>query len=153
MGGCRMKTTLLGFLLFLPFQIQALPLCSYEQSFKADGWIVHSSDQFHQMEIELNKRLELGLNNHSLVYDMSGSVWTRDTVDHQEIELHVTVFDDLNTSRDLMYGDLAIVENAENNNQRVELRWFDGKKRHIIFNKEILTCFADGPPIVENSVF
>ncbi len=127
-------------------------VCHLTDSYLSQGWLVHSPAEFKQIESQVTARLRAGLDNGSIVDDISGPIRTSNTLDGQEIGLEAYMFDDLGTDRDLMYGDIALIEYPEKNNQRVEIRWFDGHSRHIVFDESVLTCFSDIPPYVDNSV-
>lgn len=126
--------------------------CRFTDLYKAGGWVIHNPANFKKIESEISAKLKSGLEDGSIVIDISGPIMTRDTVGDQEVLLGGYMFDALATDRDTMYGDIALIEFPERNNERVEIRWFDGKKRNIIINSDILTCFSDIPPFAENSV-
>lgn len=129
------------------------PACTWINEYQQMGWQVHSPSEFNQIEQQLNFRLQNGLADGSIINDISGPVLTKNTVNQQEMELAGFMFDDLRTSRDEMFGDIAVIEDPNNNFQRVELRWYENSVRHIVFNSQVLTCFTELPPPVDNSVF
>ncbi|MGE3608295.1 MAG: hypothetical protein AB7I27_01810 [Bacteriovoracaceae bacterium] len=139
-------------LLSLSVLAEDMKSCRFTETYKADGWVIHDPANFKKVEQEISGKLKKGLMNGSIVIDISGPLTTQDTVDKQEVLLAGYLFDDLRTDRDTMYGDIALVEHPEKNNQRVEIRWFDGKKRNIIINPNILTCFSEIAPVALNSV-
>lgn len=126
--------------------------CRFTDLYKADGWVIHDPANFQKVEAEISSKLKKGLEDGSIIIDISGPLLTKDTVDGQEVLLAGYLFDALSTDRDTMFGDIALIEHPSKDNQRVEIRWFDGKKRNIIINPNVLTCFSEIPPFAENSV-
>lgn len=131
-------------------QVQATS-CKLTSLYQAYGWVVHDANSFQNIAQDVTKRLERGLNDQSIVKDISGPMAGTDTPDGQVLELMGYMYDDLKTPHDLMYGDIALIKKA-NDNTLVEIRWFDGKARNIVLNPTFLKCFTEVPPIAENSV-
>ena len=51
-----------------------------------------------------------------------------------------------------MYGDIIFLTDPETG-QRIELRWYDGRKKHVIHNCECQLCEFDIIPMVKNCLF
>ncbi len=146
-----MKLILMLALLILSQTAQSY--CRYENAYIGDGWNVISSSEFKKYEIEFFKTLNKGLEDGTIVADINGPILTDDTVTGEEILFDGVMWDNLKTDRDVMFGDYAIVVNPDDQNDVAELRWFDGEKRNIVYNPNILTCQSEAPPYVSNSVF
>jgi hypothetical protein len=131
----------------------AQSFCRYENAYIGDGWNVINSSEFKKHEIVFFKTLNKGLEDGSIVADISGPILTNDTVTGEEMLFDGIMWDNLKTDRDIMYGDYAIVVNPNDQTEVAELRWFDGAKRNIVYNPSILKCQSEAPPYVSNSVF
>lgn len=127
-------------------------VCRLTGLYMNHGWVIHNPADFKSIEKTVTQRIQTGLESGTIIVDTSGMIGTDSTVEGNAIALMGYMFDDLTTSQDTMYGDLALIEWPERNNVRAEIRWFDGKNRNIVFNPDILTCFTESPPFVDNSV-
>ena len=125
--------------------------CYLQDQYEAMGWIVHPATEFTKFEHQVDERLKAGLQNQSILVDISGPIVTKNTVNQQETEFMAYMFDDLATNKDEMFGDIAVVEDEQN--QRVELRWYQDGFRQIVFNPLVLTCITEPAPVADNSVF
>lgn len=146
-----MKTTALFSALFLLFCLPA-QACRYQSQYEAQGWNVLPSSQFESVAKFVRDTIKSGLDQGTVVFDTSGPILTDQTLDHKELLLIGMMFDDLQTHRDVMFGDYALIEAADSDHTLVEVRWFDGEKRNIAFNPNVLECMSEGAPLVENSV-
>ena len=126
--------------------------CVYSKSFENTGWIIHDPQTFEQHSINVKNLIKNGLDDGSVVFDISGPILADQTIDGQELLLDAMMFDNLKTNRDDMYGDFAILEVANESRSLAEVRWYDGKQRNIVINPKFLKCFSEGAPYVDNSV-
>lgn len=126
--------------------------CVYSKSFENTGWIIHDPQTFEQHSINVKNLIKNGLDDGSVVFDISGPILADQTIDGQELLLDAMMFDNLKTNRDDMYGDFAILEVANESRGLAEVRWYDGKQRNIVINPKFLKCFSEGAPYVDNSV-
>lgn len=126
--------------------------CVYSKSFENTGWIIHNPQTFEQHSINVKNLIKNGLDDGSVVFDISGPILADQTIDGQELLLDAMMFDNLKTNRDDMYGDFAILEVANESRGLAEVRWYDGKQRNIVINPKFLKCFSEGAPYVDNSV-
>lgn len=139
--------------LFLLFTYSNVALaCKYQSQYEALGWNVLPASQFESAAKFVKNAIKSGLDQGTVVFDISGPILTNQTIDGTELLLDAMMFDNLKTDRDIMYGDYAIIETADSNHDLVEVRWYDGKKRNIVTNPAFLKCMSEGAPWVENSV-
>lgn len=139
------------FFLFISYSIEA-QACKYQGQYEALGWNVLPSSEFESAARMVKDKIKSGLDEGTVVFDISGPILTDQTLDHSELLLDAMMFDNLNTDRDVMYGDYAILETADSAHHLVEVRWYDGKKRNIVINPAFLKCMSEAAPWVENSV-
>lgn len=138
--------------LFVTNSVFALDNCSLAFSYKSKGWIVHNSSEFTIIEKNVLYRLNKGLAENSIVLDLSGLIITHQTPSGEPVVLQATMYDDLMTAKDEMYGDIAILEVQYQPGVRAEIRWYERERKHIVFNSDILTCLSEAPPFADNSV-
>lgn len=145
-----MKKFLLG-LLFLSLSSLA-SLCEYTGSYQSTGWKIHDPSTFEVYSKMVKDSIKKGLDDKSVIFDISGPIPTENTVDGQSILLDAMMFDNLKTPQDEMYGDFAILEIVNDTRDLVEVRWYDGDKRNIVFNPKFLNCMSESAPYVDNAV-
>lgn len=126
--------------------------CSMSHSYKSKGWRVHDSSEFLKIEKNVLQRLKEGLEKKSIVYDLSGLIITNQTPSGEPAVLSATMYDDLMTATDQMYGDIALLEIQNQPGVIVEIRWYEDGLKQIVFNSRFLTCISEAPPFAENSV-
>lgn len=126
--------------------------CVYSSSYENTGWIIHDPQSFEQHAKNVKNLIKKGLDDGSVIFDISGPILADQTIDGQELLLDAMMFDNLKTDRDDMYGDFAILEVVNELRDLVEVRWYDGMKRNIVVNPKFLRCFSEGAPYVDNSV-
>jgi len=139
-------------MLFLLLYVTNASACKYQAQYESLGWNIVPADQFDSVAKYVKETIKSGLNQGTVVFDISGPILTDQTNDHTELLLDAMMFDNLETDRDIMYGDYANIETADSNHHLVEVRWFDGDKRNIAINPKFLSCMSEAAPLVENSV-
>ncbi len=132
--------------------LESLKKCSTYPTFIMNGWKVQDPALFDKFEQEIVEKVRVGHENGSIIFDMSGPIEPRYTVNNQYLLLDAISWDNLNTHRDVMFGDFAFLEVVNENHDMAELRWFDGKHRNVVINPKFLKCFSEAAPFVENSV-
>lgn len=138
-------------LIFLSFTVFADD-CTYTNSFSQSGWKIHDSKNFGKYANFVKTTIKNGLDDKSVVFDLSGPIMTRSTVDGLPILLDAMMFDNLKTPQDEMYGDYAFLEIVNDTRDLVEVRWYNGKERNIVFNPKFLKCMSEAAPYVDNAV-
>lgn len=140
-------------LLYSQFGYSNNSFCHLENSYLNADWNIHNASEFKDLSKQIIQELNEGLHSGQYIFDLSGEIITTNTVDQKEIPLVAIMWDNLKTDTFIMFGDIAILY-AELNQQKipVEIRWFDGQQRNIVYNPEILTCFSEEPPHAINSV-
>lgn len=146
-----LKTTT-SFLFLILTYVSTAHACKYQAQYEALGWNVVPASQFDSASKFVKDTIKSGLDQGTVVFDISGPILTNQTNDSSELLLDAMMFDNLKTDRDIMYGDYAIIETADSNRHLVEVRWFDGQKRNVAINPAFLKCMSEGAPWVENSV-
>lgn len=126
--------------------------CKYSQSYADSGWKIHPAQTFNEHAKNVLNLIKNGLENGSVVFDISGPILTDQTINSSELLLDAMMFDNLQTPQDQMYGDYAILETTDSSRQLVEVRWYDGVQRNIAINPNFLKCQSEGAPYVDNSV-
>ena len=144
------KTTALLLFSFLTFN--SAYACAYLAQYEALGWNVLPSSQFDSFAKKVKETIKSGLDQGTVVFDISGPILTDQTLDGTELLLDAMMFDNLKTDSLEMYGDYAILETADSNHDLVEVRWYDGKRRNIVINPAFLKCMSESAPMVDNSV-
>lgn len=129
----------------------AASACVYGETYLASGWKVHDPSEFEKVVGEIKSKIRSGLETGTVRFDMSGPILTTQTIDGREMLLDGMMFDNLETPRDEMFGDFAILESVDSRNA-VEVRWYDGQRRNIIVNPKFLRCMSESAPYAENSV-
>ncbi|WP_413558835.1 hypothetical protein [Bdellovibrio sp. HCB209] len=127
----------------------ASEFCPSAEDYQAHGWVVHNSQDFAKLEKTFDAMLTDGQQKGQIVDDLSGHMVVGD-LDNKEIMLVVKSYEDLRTPQDLMYGDHATYTHIETK-ERVELRWFNGKK-NVVINPKYIKCITGQPPFAENAI-
>lgn len=138
-------------LIFVSFSSFA-SFCQYTESYLSTGWTIHDPSTFFTHANFVKNTIKTGLNDETVVFDISGPILTDDTVDGGEILLDAMMFDNLKTPNDEMFGDYAILESVGSTRELVEVRWYDGNTRNIVFNPKFIKCMSEAAPYVDNSV-
>jgi uncharacterized protein (UPF0218 family) len=61
-------------------------------------------------------------------------------------------FDRLSTPQPVMYGDVVMVTDLKTGITS-EVRWFDGKTKHVAYNSKFQKCAMDMIPLPTNALF
>ncbi len=110
------------------------------------GWEVHESRNF--ASVSQRVLADCAEEKDQYVYDTGGFLFSRAA----GRIVRYDVYDRLTTPHREMYGDIVFLTDPENG-ELLELRWFDGEKRHLIFNGERQKRVTGLVPIVINSLF
>ncbi|MEK2689080.1 hypothetical protein [Bdellovibrio sp. GT3] len=127
----------------------ASEFCPSAEDYQAHGWVVHNSEDFAKLEKTFDAMLAQGQKDGHIVDDLSGHMVVND-LDNKEIMLAVKSFEDLRTPDLVMYGDHATYTHIETQ-ERVEIRWFNGKK-NVVINPKYIKCITGQPPFAENAI-
>ena len=140
------------FVSMFSFAAQAQLDCEHAESFIQSGWQVHDSSSFSAKAKMVKKLVEKGMRDGSVIEDLSGPIRTSQTVTNLRVLLKAETFDDLNTAQNEMFGDYGIMTLDDGSNTVVEVRWYDGVKRHVVFNGKYMRCMMSSAPLADNSV-
>ena len=146
-----MKNLLLTVLLLVT--TTAFATCDLDNEYENQGWIVHNSSEFEQHLNKVQSIIEFGTLSGEIVEDLDGIIVTRRTHSGSAIYMKTISWDNLITNQDTMFGDLAIFSDNFNPGKFMEVRWFDGNKRHIVYNDKVLNCISIIPPMAVNTIF
>lgn len=127
--------------------------CVNTDNYRTSGWVVHKSTNFKKIHKALQKKIQLGLEQGTLVDDLQGVIRTSQTVNGSSIYMDVRTYDSLETPKEEMFGDIATLKNFFVPTQILELRWYENQKKHIVFNANYLNCVSTIVPMADNSVF
>ena len=116
------------------------------------GWTIHPSSEFEQISQEMINKVNTGLGDGSIVYDLSGILMNHETPSGEPLFLNVAMWDVLATPKMEMFGDIAIIKDPLGDEEIVEVRWYDGKTRNLVINSNTINCMTEDAPYVENSV-
>lgn len=145
-----MKKIALFLILIMNFNLNASE-CHLGQVYEQSGWTVHHSSEFYSYFSTYHRIIEDGVSAGIFVKDQTGHMMTNATLDNTDLLMKVQTWDDLTTHRSIMFGDFAIFT-SQVLNDPLEIRWFDGQKRHVVFNPSILNCISVIPPYAMNSI-
>ena len=127
--------------------------CDNYQAYNDSGWVVHTPDSFQSVFENLNKKIELGLENGEIIRDLRGTTRTFNTYGGSPVLMAVETFDSLDTAYEIMYGDYAIMRNHFRKSEVLEVRWFDGVNKNVAINKKYMSCVSTNPPMAFNTIF
>lgn len=121
-------------------------ICSTTIALTSRGWVIHSSSDFMPISQQvLAKYLE---RKTDYVYDTGGFIYSFEVARIIKFES----YDRLATPHDEMYGDIVLITVPESG-ELIELRWYDGQTKHVVFDDEYQCCVTNLIPLVENSLF
>jgi hypothetical protein len=146
-----MKLLVLPLFILISLSVQA-NICDLNNSYSQRGWVLHDSSEFSEHLKRVQEVINEGLEDGLIEEDLNGVIATNRTIDGSRIYVKTISWDDLKTERDLMYGDMAIFRDHFNTANILEVRWFDGSKKHVVYNDEFLNCISIIPPYAENSI-
>lgn len=124
-----------------------------DNDYKTNGWIIHAPSEFNVRLQNVQATIEKGTKDSSIVEDIQGVLSTMNSSIAPELYVKVTTWDALATSEDVMYGDMAIFYDFFNPERVLEVRWFDGKTKHVVFNKNYMFCIVTKSPSAPNTIF
>jgi hypothetical protein len=136
-------------ILFIGATAFANGYCPSADMYEAEGWVVHKSEDFGKLESKLIATISAETAKGNVEPDLKGNMIVVDP-DGKEIMLDVITLDNTQTDRDTMWGDYAIYTHHETQ-ERVEIRWFDGKK-NLVINSKYINCITGTPPPAENTL-
>jgi len=120
--------------------------CATDCALLDKGWAVHSSKKFSLISREIIIKFRKNRNNY--VHDTDGYI----SSPHSKKTFKYVTYDNEETPQLEMYGDIFFLTDPETG-QLIELRWYDGRKRHVIYNCECQSCAFDIVPMVKNCLF
>lgn len=127
--------------------------CDNTRDYQDTGWIIHNPKYFDKIFKKHTKIIDSSLRDGSMVNDLSGTIRTYNTLGSRPLMMKVNTYDSLDTDRDLMYGDFAVMVKHFSPEQPLEARWFDGKRKHVVINPKYMSCISTIPPFAENTIF
>lgn len=149
-----MKKLILGSLIaFFSVAAHAQQIDCADSDFQMNGWVIHDSSEFDTLYKDVSKKVEEGIKNSTLTGDIEGQFMTSNSSIAPDLFVRVNTWDSSTTSQDVMYGDIAILVDHFNPERILEVRWFDGNKKHLVFNKTHMYCIATKQPPVSNTIF
>ena len=110
------------------------------------GWVVHESKDFVPVTRQAMTRYIAGKADY--VYDTGGFFFSPAAGRIVKYE----AYDRLATPRNTMYGDIVFITDSESG-ELLELRWFDGHMKHVVFNDTLQHGVTDLIPPVINSLY
>ncbi len=148
-----MKTLLLLMVLLGCANAYSSEDCPYEKIFREHGWVVHCEDDFDQIVKEKLAEFipEIGKD---LIFDDSESYISDFSHDYYMI-MWIVIWDRISTTKDEMWGDVAVSKTCPHTGEYTELRWYDPetKKKHIVFNPKHARCLTTKIPLAYNTIF
>ncbi len=124
-----------------------------DYDYKELGWIIHNSSEFESILNDTQQKTVDGVLNSSMVEDIDGIMMTQNSSIEPFLYVKVNTWDVLSTSQDLMYGDIAIFSDLVHPENALEVRWFDGKNKHIVFNDRYMYCISTKQPHSANTIY
>lgn len=144
---------LIGIILLFGIQSQSfMPDCP-DYDYKENGWIIHNSTEFDKILNDVRKLVADGINNSTLVRDLDSFMVTNNSKISPDLFMKVDTWDMTSTSQELMYGDIAILTDLFTPENALEVRWFDGKNKHLVFNDMHMYCISTKQPNASNTIF
>jgi len=132
---------------------ESLKGCNNTQAYLDNDWIIHNPKHFNKILKKQSRLISTGLEDGSVEEDLNGTIRTYNAIGGRPVLMKVETFDSLNTDRDLMYGDFAVMVKHFSPEQSLEVRWFDGKQKHVVINSKYMSCISTSVPIAENTIF
>jgi hypothetical protein len=112
----------------------------------ARGWMVHEPKDFVPITQKVGFLSAEGKADY--VYDTGGFFYS--SVAGRIVKYEA--FDKLATPQNKMYGDIVFITDPESGDL-LELRWFDGDMKHVVFNNKLLRGVTELIPPVTNSLY
>ncbi|MBW1799891.1 MAG: hypothetical protein JRJ85_04095 [Deltaproteobacteria bacterium] len=110
------------------------------------GWVVHETKDFVRFSRQIMAQYVDSKADY--VYDTGGFFFSPTAGRIVKYES----YDRLATPRNKMYGDIVFITDTESS-ELIELRWFDGVIKHVIFNSAFQHGVTDLIPPVKNSLY
>ncbi len=123
------------------------------EDFQKNGWTIHSSSEFETIYKDIRKKTTEGVADKTMVQDIEAMFMTPNSFITPDYYVRATTWDVLATSNDVMYGDIAIFVDHFKPETALEVRWFDGEKRHLVYNDKILSCAVTTRLPIANTIF
>jgi hypothetical protein len=146
-----MKALIFPFLFLLCLCVQA-EICDLNNSYIQRGWVIHESSEFSHHLSRVQELIESGLGDGSFEEDLNGVLSTNRTIDGSRIYVRTISWDNLDTDRAIMYGDVAIFTDHFSQGHYLEVRWFDGTRKHVVYNNQYLSCISIIPSFADNTI-
>lgn len=127
--------------------------CELNNIYTQKGWRVHDVAEFDKYLNFYTFYIKQGINSGQIVQDLTGNMVTNNTLDRRDMLMRVVSWDNLLSDKALMYGDYVIFKSQSEEQLFLELRWFDGVIRHIVYNGNVLACVSIIPPTATNTIF
>lgn len=120
--------------------------CVSNQALERAGWVVHAESQL-STHVK-HAQSDMLHNAEDFIHDMSSRMMSH--ASHRPVQ--IDSYDRLSTPQDVMYGDILVVTDLKTNRVS-ELRWFDGKIKHVVYNSEFQECAMPMIPLAYNALF
>jgi len=124
-----------------------------DSDYQQNGWIIHNSSDFESIYKETLEKIAQGVSSATMVQDIEGVFMTFNSSIAPELYVKVSTWDILATKEDIMFGDIAIFTDQFNPERALEVRWFDGKDKHIVTNAKYMQCIITKQPSLPNTIF
>lgn len=120
--------------------------CPLNSHFELEKWNTHANEHFATIAKDILNQYEQ--NKEHYVPDIEALFFS------EELQTVVLIksYDDIRTPQDKMFGDLVIMT-LPVTDELAEIRWYDGKTKHIIYDKQIRNCATEVIPNAVNSLF
>lgn len=153
MKSFRMLKTF-GFLLMTLICVQSFATVDCpDYDYKENGWVIHNTSEFDQILLDVQSLVANGIDNSTIVEDIDGFLVTNNSQISPDLFMKVNTWDVLSTSQEVMYGDIAIFSDLLTPENALEVRWFDGKNKHIVYNDKYMLCISTKQPVAPNTIF
>ncbi|RPJ74853.1 MAG: hypothetical protein EHM20_09920 [Alphaproteobacteria bacterium] len=129
--------------------------CSNEILYKNAGWVIHEPSEFEVIYKKVNTKIETGMNAQTLDYDVY-AIYNFEhgtSLEKPDFIAEMNSWDDFSTSKDEMWGDIAIYTNHDHNSVPLEIHWYENGQRHIVINPLEVECINMPPTATVNSVY
>lgn len=126
--------------------VQASAECRSDQQLNNAGWVIHSSHQFKSLSQKIAAQFEAQGNDY--IFDVESNFFSSVASKMARMQS----FDRVSTPQNIMYGDIVFIRDVHSENL-IELRWFDGKSKHVVFDGSQQTCVTNLMPYAVNALF
>ena len=143
---------IIALMLIFSTQISMAKNCQTDASYSKQEWKITYPNNFNSIYKDLQRDLSQGIMNKEITKDLDGTIVTSQGYLNR-IYMHTRSWDTLSTPQKEMFGDIAIFTNRLNEDEILEIRWFENGVKHIAVNSKYLECVSISAPFPENTIF